>query len=142
MKKFIAIVSLCLALLMPLNIFALAENDYDSEIVEIVSPRYAEVNAIFMRLTISDAGRADCYTQVLIDSGYTVELEVKLQKLDGKWTDVKTWTTTGERRITIDEPWYVVRGYDYRLRITATVHDQYGNFIEAPFEYSNIVEFY
>lgn len=141
MKKAFSIVLLCMALLMPLNIFAYAE-DLDSEVIEVVSPRYKEVETIYMRLTISDSGRAECYTQVQIDTGYTVELEVKLQKLDGKWTDVRTWTTTGQERITIEEPWYVVRGYDYRLRITATVHDQYGNFIEAPFEYSNIVEFY
>ena len=141
MKKAFSIVLLCMALLMPLNIFAYAE-DLDSEVIEVVSPRYKEVETIYMRLTISDSGRAECYTNVQIGEGYTVELEVKLQKLDGKWTDVRTWTTTGEEFITIDEPWYVVRGYDYRLRITATVHDQYGNFIEAPFEYSNIVEFY
>lgn len=141
MKKAFSIVLLCMALLMPLNIFAYAE-DLDSEVIEVVSPRYKEVETIYMRLTISDSGRAECYTNVQIGEGYTVELEVKLQKLDGKWTDVHTWTTTGEEFITIDEPWYVVRGYDYRLRITATVHDQYGNFIEAPFEYSNIVEFY
>ena len=141
MKKAFSIVLLCMALLMPLNIFAYAE-DLDSEVIEVVSPRYKEVETIYMRLTISDSGRAECYTNVQIGEGYTVELEVKLQKLGGKWTDVHTWTTTGEEFITIDEPWYVVRGYDYRLRITATVHDQYGNFIEAPFEYSNIVEFY
>ena len=142
MKKALIIFLLLTILAMPLNVFALAEDYYDSEVVEVVSPRYKEVQTIYMSLEISDSGRADCYTSVQIAYGYTVELEVKLQKLDGKWTDVKTWTTTGERRITIDEPWYVVRGYDYRLRITATVHDQYGNFIEAPFEYSNIVEFY
>ena len=141
MKK-VVILLLCFILILPLNVLALADDYSSSETIELVSPRYKEVQTIYMSLTISDSGRAECYTNVQIAEDYTVELEVKLQKLDGKWTDVHTWTTTGEESITIDEPWYGVRGYDYRLRITATVHDQYGNFIEAPFEYSNIVEFY
>ena len=141
MKKKIGILSIFVALLMSLNTFAAAA-PYEDGTAELVEPRYKAVQIIAMKLTISDSGRAECYTNVQIGEDYTVELEVKLQKLDGKWTDVHTWTTTGEELITIDEPWYVVRGYDYRLRITATVHDQYGNFIEAPFEYSNIVEFY
>lgn len=142
MKKALSIIALCLALILSVNVCAFAtDTDLDNS-AEMIDPRYKVISFIYINFTISDSGRSNSCVDVQIGEGYTVELEVKLQKLDGKWTDVRTWTTTGEEFITIDEPWYVVRGYDYRLRITATVHDQYGNFIEAPFEYSNIVEFY
>ena len=68
-------------------------------------------------------------------------MKVELQRISGGLEIIKTWETSGESRISLDEPWYVLPGHSYRLRVTATTYDSNGNYVESPTEYSVIQEY-
>ena len=40
----------------------------------------------------------NCYSQTRVPSGYRAGLVMELQKYDGGWTTIKTWSSTGGRK--------------------------------------------
>ncbi len=139
MKKFFsAILAICM--LISANI-AFADNIVSSDEPVIIKPEYVIISSIQTTFTISSSGRADCYAVVTVPNGYTVDLKVELQRISGGLEIIKTWETSGESRISLDEPWYVLPGHSYRLRVTATTYDSNGNYVESPTEYSVIQEY-
>lgn len=142
MKKFITtliIFSLLLTSLVPCSFADNVESQYYEP---IVVPRYEVLYSISASLNISDSGRADCTASVRVPSGYKVELLAELQQKDGsRWETIHDWEASGSTRISVYGPWYVLPGYSYRLKVTATTYDSSGNFIEAPVEYSPIRDY-
>ena len=109
---------------------------------EEVTTRYEIISVITASLNISTSGRADCSASVRVPSGYKVELTAELQQKDGsKWETIHDWEASGSNRISVSGPWYVMPGYSYRLKVTATTYDSNDNFVEAPVEYSNVEEY-
>ena len=122
------------------GVFALDEQH--AIVQEEVTTRYEIISVITASLNISTSGRADCSASVRVPSGYTVELTAELQQKDGsKWETIHDWEASGSNRISVSGPWYVIPGYSYRLKVTATTYDSNGNFVEAPVEYSNVEEY-
>lgn len=137
-KLFSAILAFCM--LISANI-AFADNIVSSDEPVIIKPEYVIISSIQTTFTISSSGRADCYAVVTVPNGYTVDLKVELQRISGGLEIIKTWETSGESRISLDEPWYVLPGNSYRLRVTATTYDSNGNYVESPTEYSVIQKY-
>lgn len=122
------------------GVFALDEQH--AIVQEEVTTRYEIISVITASLNISTSGRADCSASVRVPSGYKVELTAELQQKDGsKWETIHDWEASGSNRISVSGPWYVIPGYSYRLKVTATTYDSNGNFVEAPVEYSNVEEY-
>lgn len=122
------------------GVFALDEQH--AIVQEEVTTRYEIISVITASLNISTSGRADCSASVRVPSGYKVELTAELQQKDGsKWETIHDWEASGSNRISVSGPWYVMPGYSYRLKVTATTYDSNGNFVEAPVEYSNVEEY-
>ena len=122
------------------GVFALDEQH--AIVQEEVTTRYEIISVITASLNISTSGRADCSASVRVPSGYKVELTAELQQKDGsKWETIHDWEASGSNRISVSGPWYVIPGYSYRLKVTATIYDSNGNFVEAPVEYSNVEEY-
>ena len=122
------------------GVFALDEQH--AIVQEEVTTRYEIISVITASLNISTSGRADCSASVRVPSGYRVALTAELQQKDGsKWETIHDWEASGSNRISVSGPWYVIPGYSYRLKVTATTYDSNGNFVEAPVEYSNVEEY-
>ena len=122
------------------GVFALDEQH--AIVQEEVTTRYEIISVITASLNISTSGRADCSASVRVPSGYKVELTAELQQKDGsKWETIHDWEASGSNRISESGPWYVMPGYSYRLKVTATTYDSNDNFVEAPVEYSNVEEY-
>ena len=122
------------------GVFALDEQH--AIVQEEVTTRYEIISVITASLNISTSGRADCSASVRVPSGYKVELTAELQQKDGsKWETIHDWEASGNNRISVSGPWYVMPGYSYRLKVTATTYDSNDNFVEAPVEYSNVEEY-
>lgn len=122
------------------GVFALDEQH--AIVQEEVTTRYEIISVITASLNISTSGRADCSAPVRVPSGYKVELTAELQQKDGsKWETIHDWEASGSNRISVSGPWYVMPGYSYRLKVTATTYDSNDNFVEAPVEYSNVEEY-
>lgn len=108
----------------------------------LIEPRYEVIYTISTTLNISDSGRAECYASVRIPSGYEVDLLAELQQKNGnRWETIHDWEDSGSERVSVSGPWYVMSGYSYRLKVTATTYDAAGTFVEAPVEYSTTVDY-
>lgn len=137
MKKVVTSLVAAVILLSCLTPYSFAA--YDDKFLgsNIIEPRYDVISNISATLVISDSGRADCGASVIVPSGYTVDLTAELQqKVGNKWNTIHDWDSSGEHYISTSGRWYVLSGYSYRLKVTATTYDSRGNFIEAPVEYS------
>ena len=133
MKKSKAVLSivLVLCLLIALSSQALAS----------VQPRFMFASSFVATLDISATGLSDVYAAVSVpNSRYTIKLSATLQqKNDGDWKDVKTWETEGVMSASINKPWYVASGFDYRIMTSIDVYDANNSYIGTDTTYSAIV---
>ena len=51
--------------------------------------------------------------------------------INGGWSTVKNWSTSGTGDVTPDKSRYVTPGYYYHTSATATVYTSGGSFVEA-----------
>lgn len=141
MKKIITSLVAIVVLMSCLAPCALASYEEQHIEIEDISPRYAVINYITASLAISDSGRASCGASAGVLPGYRVEILSELQQQNGaRWTTIHDWSSSGSNRVEVSGPWYVMAGYSYRLKVTVTVYDSNGNFVEAPVEYSKVQE--
>ena len=131
-----AVISTCFA---PTSLAVYEKPVFEQDLIE---PRYEVISFISATLSISGAGKADCHSSVRVKSGYSVDLKAELQQNKGSgWSTIHDWAASGKNRVEVMGPWYVLSGYSYRLKVTATVYDSNGNFVEAPVEYSKVQEY-
>lgn len=98
-----------------------------------MSPRYTYIKLLTANLTINESSgistsKATCYSL----SGYTVEIECKLQQQTGSgWTTLKTWTATGNGYANINKDWAVSSGHTYQVYITYRIRNTAGSLLES-----------
>lgn len=133
MKKHALTLFLCLLLLVSPLIPTAAATMQD----EGIQLHYTRIWGIDVGLNISLSGRADCYSQVVLDdTSDTAELTMELQRSNGgnSWRTIKTWSTSGSDTVTLDKDWYVTAGYTYRVYATVNVYTASGNLAETESE--------
>ena len=93
-----------------------------------------------MSLNISDKGLSNCYGKITLHAGASVDISLILQKSTDQvnWSDEKTWVADGSYVVTIDKDYYVVSGYYYRVKLSGTVYDSSGAYVESPLAYSSV----
>ena len=142
MKKIITTTLIAVILVSCMVPSSFAADKSESFEEEIIEPRYEAINNIAISFEISDSGRAYCSVTVFMPSGYKVDLTVELQqKVGSNWKTIHDWESSGKNFVNVSGPWYVLSGYSYRLKVTATTYDSNGNFVEAPVEYSKVQEY-
>lgn len=93
-----------------------------------IQPRLAGVSTLSSALEISSKGAATCKGKVILQSGYTAEVEVELQR-DG--TTIKTWADSGSGTLSVGGVYYVVSGHDYVVSTFAMVYDKDGRLVSS-----------
>ena len=78
-------------------------------------------------------------------SQYIPSLVATLRRsVDGKnWTIIKSWSATGTpyTNASIDEDVSISKGYQYKLYVTAKIHDLKGVLIETAYKNSQIITY-
>lgn len=93
-----------------------------------VTPRYTGTSAIATDLSVSSTGKASCMASIVLYSGYTATLTMKLQQYNGSyWT---TWSTSDSK--SLSKSYYVSSGYSYRVVTSAKVYNSSGTYVETP----------
>ena len=107
---------------------------------EISLLRYDNVSRMLVSLTISDKGLASCDGQIVLRGGASGDVSLILQKSKDQtnWSEEKTWTSNGSYAVSIDKDYFVVSGYYYRVKLSGTVYDSSGAYVESPVTYSSV----
>ena len=58
-------------------------------------------------------------------------LELQRSSDNSNWNTIKSWTKSGSGQVKIEESYYVTHGYYYRCKLTVSVLDSSGNYIET-----------
>ena len=107
--------------------------------------RYTYISSIAASLELNSAGKASCYGNVMLNNASTpATLAVSLEKKTGNtWDSIKSWSTSSNNRqiFSLDNDWYVVSGYDYRVCVTVTVYNSNGAQVEKASIYSKTVNY-
>lgn len=103
-----------------------------------ITPRYVGVSFITADLEISTSGRASCYGYAAVESGYSVDLTVSLQR-DGR--TIRSWSDSGDEDIEIIGTYYVTPGHDYQVVVSAVVENSRGSVVDRPTMESSVVEY-
>lgn len=90
-------------------------------------------------LTKGSLGKLTCEGSTSVQLGYYAEVIVELQKYDGGWYTIKTWSDTDRSFAALSKTYYVESGYSYRLRLTHTAYDSNWNYIESFVKFSRTV---
>lgn len=133
-RRILAFLSLVLILASVLSLPVCAADNNDDE----VAPLYVDIMGFAASINVNSSGKASCYSFVeTANTSYTIYLSVSLQRyVDGGWSTVKNWSTSGTGEATLDKSWYVTSGYYYHTAATATVYTSSGSFVEAVTIYS------
>lgn len=83
----------------------------------------------------------NCYGNTKVPSGYSSGLTMELQKYDGGWTTIKTWSSTGGTSATLSRTHSVSSGYRYRLKTTHKAYNGAGGTAETIVKYSSEVSY-
>lgn len=96
-----------------------------STVVVHAAPRWSYITTIAADLDINDQGIATVYVLCDSDPRDTDKITAKceLQKYNGSWKTIKTWTeTANDAVIDYTKTYAVAINYSYRLKITASAY--------------------
>ena len=106
-----------------------------------VQPRYLDIYSFSIDLDISSGGTATCSTGVSTTTQTnTIDLTMQLEQYNGtRWVIEKTWTGSYGPNADMTKYRAIPSGYDYRVFVSATVYDKYGNVVETVGDYSGTI---
>lgn len=109
---------------------------------EVITPRYSYTDDVYAALSISSSGAASCSASATaISPSYEVDLTMTLQRNNGGWKTVRSWTNSADLSVSLSGIWYVTPGYDYRVETNATIKNSSGRTLETVTVHSRTVEY-
>lgn len=108
----------------------------------VINPRFVALSDCGNALTLENSlGKLYCYGYTDTYSGYKAYVKVELQKMDGTWTTIQTWTdSSNSTAATVSEYYYVAKG-TYQLKITHKAYNQNGTLADEFTSYSDVVQY-
>ena len=92
---------------------------------------YTGVSSVGAYLSIDPSGKATCTGMLVVQSGYSVSMDLILEQYAGSsWDEIKTWSVSSQEQIILSRTRYVPSGNDYRVEITVKVYDESNNLVE------------
>lgn len=104
-----------------------------------ISPQYTAISFTSNALQHLGSGKMNCQGSTTVRDGYNAEVIVELQKNDGGWKTIKTWSDSGADSAMVEENYYVLSGYFYQLKVTNRSYTSGWSLIDDVVKYSNIV---
>lgn len=106
----------------------------------VVSPANIAITSTANLLEIYSGNTLTVFGKTSVQYGYKSEVIVELQRHNGSWGTVYTFSDTGNTSAVVDTTQTVASGYDYRLKLTHIAYDSNWNEIETITKYSDVVE--
>lgn len=108
-----------------------------------VQPNYDNAQNCTALLSISNNGLATCYGKIILSGAVSTEITATLYKSSNKvgWTSVKSWSRCGTLVQKIDQNYYVLSGYYYRLEVKADIYNSKNELIEEITTYSVVCSY-
>lgn len=127
-----------IALVLLLTCFLAVPASAAEPIENAVSPCFVDISMMSASIDVNSSGKAACYSYVdTANSSYTIYINMSLQRyVNGGWSNVKTWSTSGTGEAELDKSYYVSSGYYYRTAVAATIYTSGGSYVETGYCYS------
>lgn len=106
-----------------------------------VSPNFIAIIRYFNDLTLNSGGKLTCEGKTEVQYGYIAGLTIELQQNNGQWNTIKTWSASDSTVVSLSQDWYVLSGYQYRLKLTHTAMNSNNAVIESFTSYSKTVTY-
>jgi len=112
----------------------------ESSVASLYSIMWTHINALGAGLSIGTWGYSTCSASLeLTNSSDTSTMYMYLQRyVNGSWTYVTSWSTSGSEDLSLAENYYVTSGYYYRVHVIAHVYTS-GTLVETATQDSNSV---
>ena len=137
MKKAIAVFS-ALFLIGNCCVFAADHTEYQNTEERIyIQSRNIAITDMESSLSITSSVSAQCIGKTTVSNGYKAKVKVELQRKDGSWSTIKTWTTTGDSLARVSKSYSVSSGYQYRVKATHYALTSSGSIVESYVSYSS-----
>lgn len=121
-KRVVLVLSLLILLLVPMQVFAIGTNQVtNSEI----GPLWVSITEFTNSFEISSSGLAQFDTSLYARSNINkVVINASIQQyINGSWQTIKSWASTSYSNSGyLNQQWYVMSGYYYRLVSTGAVY--------------------
>lgn len=118
--------TLCLLLSLACIVSMSVTFAYASEASKNEFFRYTGIASVAAGLTINSAGCATCTGDTIINSGYSVNLTMELQR-DG--STIKTWSKSGSTIVSLSKDHYVTSGHNYQVVTSVDVYNSKGAYV-------------
>lgn len=117
--------ALCLVLIVsftPLDSSFAQESDATFQ--DSIQPNWTNISEFTNVFSVSECGLSSVESLLFASNVDEIKIVVNLQQYkNGSWTTIKSWTNTFSRiSCILDEQWYVISGYLYRMVATGTVY--------------------
>jgi hypothetical protein len=98
----------------------------------LIQPRFTNISVFYNDFYITDQGKAVLTSYIDARNVDECKISMYLQKYqNGSWVNVKHWSTTESGTFCgIGETWYVMSGYQYRMKTYAYVYSN-DEFVES-----------
>lgn len=120
----LVIVFICLMfVIMTVPMNASTDNIIEKEEV-LIQPRFTNISVFYNDFYITDQGKAVLTSYIDARNVNECKINMYLQKYqNGSWVTVKSWSATESGTFCgIGETWYVMSGYQYRMKSYAYVY--------------------
>ena len=106
-----------------------------------ISPYFLAITRCENNLILNSGGRLTCEGKTEVQYGYIAGLTIELQQYDEQWNTIKTWDASDSLFVSLSKDWYVMSGYQYRLKVTHTAMESDSTVIETSISYSETVTY-
>ena len=107
----------------------------------VSTPMYTTITLVLADLEINAFGKATCDGRTNTQPNYTAGVVVELQKYDGEWTTIMEWSDYDVKNAMVSAEWFVLKGYDYRVKTSHYAYKLTGKLVESDTLYSTVVSF-
>ncbi len=106
-----------------------------------ISPCFLAIVSYANNLILNSGGRLTCEGRTEVQYGYDAGLVIELQQYDGQWKTIKTWSASDSTVVSLSNDWYVISGYQYRLKLTHTAINGNNAVIDSFIGYSKTITY-
>ncbi|NLK91897.1 MAG: hypothetical protein GX273_02000 [Bacteroidales bacterium] len=122
-------------------VFAAEQNNQIKSETYAISPYFLYITRCENNLILNSGGRLTCEGKTEVQYGYIAGLTIELQQYDGQWETIKTWNSSDSTVVSLYKDWYVVSGYQYRLKLTHTAKSSNSTVIDSFVNYSKTITY-
>lgn len=108
--------------------------------LSVDSANYIAISSVYLNLKMS-GGMFECSGNTMTEDNYTAGVTVNLQRYDGGWETIETWSDTGEQIAEVDKYYTPLKGYKYRLYSVHKAYNGNGSCIESVTKYSDTYDY-